>query len=199
MFEDYIRAFIMLFVTLDAIGNVPLFHSLTFEFPPKQRKDIITKSICFASIILIVFAFLGEIIFNYFGVTLSDFKIAGGIILFLVAIENILGIEVTKIRKEGDLVLVPLATPLLAGPAAISTVMYSFRVYGVFATLFSILLNAIVAWLILIESDLLVRRLGENGVNMLSKITSFILAGIAISMIRSGIQSIMSNAKQLPH
>ncbi len=194
MLENYVRSFIILFVTLDAIGNVPLFHSLTYEFPPTKRRSIITKSIILASIILLVFTFLGELIFNYFNITLDDFKIAGGIILFLVAIENILGIEGMKIRRQEDIALVPLATPLLAGPASISTVMYSFKVYGIFATLLSILLNSLIAWVILVKSSELVEYLGENGVNMLSKITAFILAGIAISMIRSGIQGLVQGS-----
>lgn len=185
--ESFIKSTIMLFVTLDAIGNVPLFHSLTSSYSKSKRKNIITRSIMLATIILLFFTLLGDLIFNYFEISLEDFKIAGGIILFLIAIENILGFGSMRVKKQRDISLVPLATPLLAGPAAISTAMYSFKVYGVASTLASILVNSLMAWFILLKSDYIVEELGENCTDMLSKVTAFILAGIAISMIRSGI------------
>jgi len=185
--ESFIKSTIMLFVTLDAIGNVPLFYSLTSSYDRLKRKSIITRSIALATAILLFFTLLGDLIFEYFEISLEDFKIAGGIVLFLVAIENILGLGGMRIKEQKDIALVPLATPLLAGPAAISTAMYSFKVYGIISTLASILVNSMIAWFILLKSDYVVEVLGENCANMLSKITAFILAGIAISMIRSGV------------
>ena len=189
--ESFIKSTIMLFVTLDAIGNVPLFYSLTSSYDKLKRKSIITRSIALATAILLFFTLLGDLIFDYFEISLEDFKIAGGIVLFLVAIENILGLGGMRIKEQKDIALVPLATPLLAGPAAISTAMYSFKVYGIISTLASILVNSMIAWFILLKSDYVVEVLGENCANMLSKITAFILAGIAISMIRSGVMEFL--------
>jgi len=192
--ENFIKSTIMLFVTLDAIGNVPLFYSLTSNYSKLKRRNIITRSVILATFILLFFTLLGDLIFDYFEISLEDFKIAGGIVLFLVAIENILGFGELKLKEQKDIALVPLATPLLAGPAAISTAMYSFKVYGILSTLVSILVNSIVAWFILLKSDYVVEVLGENCANMLSKITAFILAGIAVSMIRSGVMKILKSS-----
>jgi len=193
--EPFVKSAIMLFVTLDAIGNVPLFHALTSSYDRARRRGIITRSVALASAILLFFALLGDVVFNYFEISLDDFKIAGGVVLFLVAIENILGLGGVRVRERRDIALVPLATPLLAGPAAISTVMYSFKVYGVAPTLTSIALNAALAWAILLRSDYLVEMLGENCADMLSKIMAFILAGIAVSMIRSGVIGILKSSQ----
>jgi len=192
--EHFVRSTIMLFVTLDAIGNVPLFYSLTSNYDRSKRRSIITRSVILATLILLFFTFLGDLIFDYFEISLEDFKIAGGVVLFLVAIENILGFGGMKIREQRDIALVPLATPLLAGPAAISTAMYSFKVYGILSTLASILVNSLITWFILLKSDYVVEVLGENCANMLSKITAFILAGIAVSMIRSGVMGILEGS-----
>ena len=189
MLEAYLRSFLMLFVTLDALGNIPLFYGLTAGMSSDERRRIAARSTFLAAGILVFFAALGQVVFDFFGVSLSDFKVAGGAILFVIALDIVLGRgEGVKAEPREDISLVPLATPLMAGPAAISTVMYSFRVYGLLPTFTSIVLNSLVAWILFVETQPIRRLLGDKGIVMLSRITAFILAGIAVSMMRSGIQ-----------
>lgn len=191
----YFTAFTMLFVVFDAIGNVPIFYSLTEDLDPTVRRKTIQNSVIIAGIILVVFALGGKLILDFFHISVDDFRIAGGLILLIVAIEGLLGrVEAMKIKPE-QLTVVPLATPLLAGPGSISIVMYLMEGgYGVAPTMVSIVANVALAWAILTYSDKVFRVLGKNGSLVFARIMSFILAALAVAMIREGILGVMAAA-----
>lgn len=190
----YFTAFTMLFVVFDAIGNVPIFYTLTEGLSTKERKKTIQNSVIIAGIILFVFALGGKLILNFFHISIDDFRIAGGLILLIIAIEGLLGrVEAMKIKAE-QLAVVPLATPLLAGPGSISIVMYLMEAgYGFWPTTTSIVANVLVAWALLTHCDKVFKVLGRNGSLVFARIMAFILAALAIAMIREGIIGIMAS------
>jgi len=191
--QQYLTTFIMLFVVFDALGNVPIFYSLTEGLEFKERRRIIQNSVMIAGVILVFFALGGGLILSFFRVSIDDFRIAGGTILFIIAIEGLLGrVEAMKIRPE-QLAVVPLATPLLAGPGSISLVIYLMEAgYGPGPTLASIVANVAVAWVILTYCDVFFKVLGKNGSLVVARIMALILAAIAIAMIREGVEGILS-------
>jgi len=185
-------AFFTLFIVFDAIGNIPIFYSLTTHLKMHEKIKIFTRSIIVAGSLLVFFMFFGKIFLDYYNVTLNDFKIAGGILLLIIAIEGIFGrVEAEMLRGE-DIAIVPMATPLLAGPGSIYVVMYLYTKYGVWPTLFSIMLNSLIAFILLKYSGFLLSKLGKNVILVLSRIMSFLLAVIAVMMLREGIFSIMT-------
>ncbi len=189
---DLLRAVLMLFVVLDPPGNAPLFYYFTRGMDPVKRIRTIRTSIVVATLILLAFALLGKAILDYFGITVNDFRIAGGIVLFLYAVLGLLGKSITPgdVNPE-DVAVVPLAVPLLAGPGAITVAMYLRYAAGIHVTLLSIAINMVIAWIMLENGDRLLRLLGKRGSVVLDKIMSILLAAYAIAMVREGVVSIV--------
>ena len=190
-----IHSVTILFIAIDPLGNAPLFYGLTTMLSDEKRERIVKNSCQVASLILIIFALVGDLLLYYFGLTLADFRIAGGIILLIYGIAGILGwTEATGIRHPEEaeaIAIVPLATPLLAGPAAIATVLYIKAVYGLVYAIISIVANIVITYFMLANSGKMLKIMGENGAMALSKIMSMLLAAIAIAMIRTGILEVI--------
>ena len=190
--EQLVRATLLLFIAVDPLGNAPLFYALTAAMTGEERRRIVRRSIQVAFTILIAFALAGDIMLSYFGLTVADLRIAGGIVLLIYGIIGILGqTEATMIQEPEEreaLAIVPLATPLLAGPAAIATVVYVKATAGIYVSLASTAIITAVTYVMLHYSDILMEKMGRNGSIALSKIMSILLAAIAVAMIRSGIE-----------
>jgi multiple antibiotic resistance protein len=187
----FVSSFALLFAVLDPIGTVPIYMAVTKPFPD-ERSRIARQSVLVATVILYVFAYLGWIIFNLLGITLDDFRIAGGIVLFMVALEHLGGRASPGNEEASEVAVFPLATPLLAGPGAISTVVILANPpYGPLLTFVVITGNALVAYAILAKSDWVQRILGENGSQALSRITALLIAALAVSFVREGIVNIV--------
>lgn len=186
---DFIQATLMLFIILDPVGNSPIFHSLTSNMTKQQRSIIIKKSVVIATIMLLVIGIIGEAFFRFFGITLNDFRIAGGIILFIYGVQGILGkTEAEAIKGDSSLAIIPLATPLLAGPGAIATVIYIKYRWGLSVMLASIMIDSILTFIILSLGEKLFKYLGKDGSLLLVKLFSMLLAAIAVNMIGQGIK-----------
>ncbi|MGC8753174.1 MAG: MarC family protein [Fervidicoccaceae archaeon] len=182
------QAIIMLFIILDPIGNAPLFYGYTKDMGEGERRRTILYSIIIASSLLIFFALFGEPFFRYFGITTSDFRIAGGIILFIYGLWGVFGnTEVEIVRERESLAIVPLATPLLAGPGSITTVIYIKYSWGLMVSLISIVIDGLLALAILMAGEKLFKIFGSKGSIFLIKLFSMILMAIAVGMIRQGI------------
>ncbi|HIP85016.1 MAG TPA: MarC family protein [Pyrodictium sp.] len=193
--EGIVKSAIVLLLVTDPIGNAPIFYSVTYNLPSQQRKRIIIRSVEVATLILLMFAFLGDTILSYFHITVDDFRIAGGLILLVYGVVGIMGYtEAGALQPEEaeTIAIVPLATPLLAGPAAIATVLYIRATYGIVEALVAITINAIAMLALLLQSEKLLRLLGRSGGVALSRIVSILLAAFAVSMIREGIVNIMA-------
>ncbi|MBC7127937.1 MAG: MarC family protein [Candidatus Methanosuratus sp.] len=184
----YLQGFLTLFIIFDPIGNVPLFHAFTSSFEAQKKAKILNDSVKVAFAILVVFAVIGAYILDFFRISMDDFKIAGGVLLFIMSIEGLLGKEEGRWMNREDVAIVPLATPLMAGPGSIYTVMYLMQPpNGPLVALFAIVANVILQWALLRSSNTLMKVLGRAGSTIISRIMAFILSAIAIGMIRSGL------------
>jgi multiple antibiotic resistance protein len=188
----FIEAFFLLFSILDPIGTVPIFMAITEDFPEK-RKIIVRHSVILATIILYIFAYIGWFIFQVLGITIDDFRIAGGIVLFVVALDHLSGRDSRTRKLEAeDIAAFPLATPLLAGPGAISTVVILANPpYGPFLTFIVVGINAILAYIILLRSDVVQRVLGVNGSRAMTRIMALLIAAVGVAFVREGVVDII--------
>lgn len=192
--SSFLTSFFLLFSVINAIGVVPLFLSLTHGVKEK-RSQIVRQSTTIAMVILLVFATVGQLIFQVFGITINDFKIAGGIILFIIAIDNLRGnLSEMKTTDAVELAAFPLATPLLAGPGAISTVIiYATPPYGLLEDFAVILLNSLLMYLILSRATLVQRALGPNGTQVFTRIVGLLIAAIGVAFVREGVVAIIQS------
>jgi len=188
----FVEAFVLLFAVIDAIGTVPIFMALTEDYPDDRRR-IIRQAVVISTVILVVFSLFGWLIFDAFGITIDDFRIAGGAILFVVAVDHLRGGDIRSRGLEpSDVAAFPLATPLLAGPGAISTVIIiSGTPYSPLMALIVVACNAVLAYLILSSSNWVRKFLGKNGANALSRITALLIAALAVSFLVEGITDIV--------
>ena len=187
MIKNIFLAFIPLFVAVDAIGVLPIFVSLTEKMETKERLNVILKSLVTAISISIVFIFLGKAIFNTLNITMADFMVAGGVLLFCIAIIDLLNPAKRRRIPASELGFVPLGTPLIVRPAVLTTSLLMLDAYGLLPTLISVLFNIILAGIIFMSANILMKFLGIAGSRALSKITSLLLAAIAVMLIRKGI------------
>ena len=191
MVEFDIRPFIMLFVVLDPIGVAPYIQSALARVSPEKRNHVVRLAVASALIILIAFTIIGDILFNMLNVSISDFQIAAGLVLLIYAVASLFEFPIgySEGHEEG-IAIFPLATPLLAGPGAVSTVIYIKYTYGTSIALLSTIVNMIVALPILMASGLIVRLLGRHGSLLIDKFMSLIMAGFAVSIIRQGLETL---------
>jgi multiple antibiotic resistance protein len=188
MLKDVILSFIPIFVAVDGVGVLPIFTSLTAEVEQREKTRIITQSILTALALSIGFVLVGKLIFKWLGITMGDFMIAGGAILFCLAIVDLVGPAKRRRIPGQELGAVPLGTPLIAGPAVLTTSLVMVSQFGLCATIISLAGNILLAGLIFRFSTALMRFLGEAGTKALSKITSLLLAAIAVMLMRKGLE-----------
>lgn len=189
MLNNILLAFIPVFVAVDAIGTLPIVTSLTEGLDEKQKDRIILQSMLTALCLSVGFILVGKLVFRALGITMGDFMIAGGVILFCLAIIDIVNPVKRRRMPDRDLGVVPLGTPLLAGPAVLTTSMLVISEYGLVATLISVVANILLAGLLFRFSLLLIRLLGAAGAKALSKVSALLLAAIAVMLIRKGLAS----------
>ena len=189
--EGVLEAFITLFVIMDPIGNLPLIINLTKGMPLKEVKKNIDRAIFVAAVLLFVFLFLGLRIFDFFGINLDSFQIAGGIILLIIGIMYVFGSSLKYVKHHGADLSVPIGTPLLTGPGVITTTVILVKENGTLVTVIAAFLTLLATWLILINSSKLYKILGEHWTNVISRIMGIVLAAIAVKFITNGILNIM--------
>lgn len=191
MLKNILLSFIPLFVAIDAIGVLPIFVSLTEGVNPKEKTKVIIQSMLTAMCLAVGFIFLGKGIFRILGITMGDFMVAGGAILFCLAITDIINpVKRRRIPVQG-LGAVPLGTPLIVGPAVLTTSLVIISQYGLVATLVSVLVNILLAGIIFGLSVYLMKVLGEAGTKALSKIMSLLLGAIAVMLVRKGLGELL--------
>lgn len=185
----FFLAFIPIFVAVDVIGALPLFVLITDDLDKVQRQKIINQSIITAFVIAVTFLFAGNMLFKFLGVSVADFLVAGGVLLFILAINDLLreNKQEEKNISSKYLGVVPLGTPVIAGPALLATSIVMLDAYGSYMTLSSIVANLGIAWLVFSFCDRLTGLLGKGGIQAISKISSLLLAAIAVMLVRKGI------------
>ena len=187
------QAFIPLFVAVDALGMVPLFLGLTSGIAEAPKRRLVTVATLTALGISLVFLVAGKAIFAFMGITESDFKVAGGIVLLILAVMDLLFAEPDKRRAPTrEVGVVPIGIPLIMGPAALTTILVSVEVHGYLITIISLLANLLIVWLAFRHAKLMLRVMGEAGSKAFAKVASLFLAAIAVHMIRVGIADFLA-------
>ncbi|MCE5340661.1 MAG: MarC family protein [Planctomycetaceae bacterium] len=188
MIKNFLLAFIPLFVAIDALGLMPVFFGLTEGMSKKQKSRIIVQSTLTAATVAVIFILVGKLLFKFLGITMEDFMIAGGAILFCISITDLINTERTRKLSADNLGSVPLGVPLLVGPAVLTTSLILVSQHGITPTILSVLANILIAAVILKQSHHLIKIFGNAGSKTMSKVMSLLLAAIAVMLIRKGIQ-----------
>ncbi|AIJ06336.1 multiple antibiotic resistance (MarC)-related protein [Methanocaldococcus bathoardescens] len=199
-FQYFILAFTSIFSILNPFGAVPVFITLTESYPRKERDLVARKTVIYTLAILLVFALFGEWILKFFGISLDAFKIAGGILLLLISLDMVRGKQEAKIhRKEieaayeiDEIALMPLATPLLAGPGSITACMVAMAEAPTFGDKFLVVLAILaslgITYLTLLSAESVLDRIGKLGIRILTRMMGLILTAIAVQMVVNGIK-----------
>ncbi|MFH1916149.1 MAG: MarC family protein [Nanoarchaeota archaeon] len=184
----FIQAFLLLFVALDTIGNIPVFFILTKKMPLKKRRKNVKIALLLASGLLVLFLLFGEYVLRFFAISIGDFRIAGGIILAIIGLKLVLNLRLLENRAEKyQNAIIPMATPLVTGPAAITAVIVNTATYGLLISALAVIANLLIVWVILTRTDFFFRLFGRQGADVLSKIFGIILVAIGIGFIRGGV------------
>jgi len=187
--EKFLQAFIPLFIAIDPIGLAAIFLSLGSGVPIDIRRKIARQAAMTGGAVALLFLFLGQTIFTALGITVSDFQIAGGLILFVIAARELLHSAAEEPPKlADDFGVVPLGMPLIAGPASITTLLLLAQTLGVLVTLAALAVNLVLVVLAFAYSGKIGALIGSTGMRAISKIVSLLLAAIAVSMVRRGFQ-----------
>jgi multiple antibiotic resistance protein len=186
--NKFIQAFIPLFVAIDPIGLAAIFLGLGQNIAPAQRQKIADQATWTGGLVALGFLFLGQSVFRAVGISVSDFQIAGGLILFILAARDLVQSAAEPEKLPEDFGVVPLGMPLIAGPASITTllVLAQTQSIGLVVTLVALVANLVIVVLALHYSGWLGRKIGPTGLRAISKIIAMLLAAIAVNMIRRG-------------
>ncbi len=176
-----------MFVAVDIIGAVPMFLALTKHLEPSERKEIVKTSMLVAFGVALIFMAVGQPLLRHLGITLFDFKVAGGLVLLLIALAHIFAGPQSTQDASGSTGVVPLAMPLITGPAMLTTLVLEVGTKGYMITFAAMFLNYLIAYVALMQCDRIQRLLGKDGTVVASKVAALLLAAIAISMMRSGL------------
>ena len=179
---------------MDAIGILPMFIGFTEHLKKKEKEGIVIQSIVTAFLIGIVFLFLGKWIFKILGVQVSDFKIAGGAVLLAISLRDILQFEKSRRLSSETMGAMPIGTPLVVGPAVLTTIIILLDTYGPFMTVLSFVINLIITWVTFYYATAISNFLGKAGSKAVSKIAALLLAAIAVMMMRKGIVDTVSSS-----
>ncbi len=194
--EEFLRAlpntFIPLFVAIDIFWLLPLFMGLTAEATEPARRAVVRQSVLTAVLVSLAFVAVGEFIFRVTGITTDDFKVAGGMVLLVIAVADIMGAQERTRGPQEALGVVPLGVPLIVGPAVLTTILILTEHYGVLPTVAALMANLALVWAALLGAGRIMRLLGMKGVLALSKIMAILLSAIAVMMMRLGIEGILA-------
>lgn len=197
----FLKSFIALFTIIDPIGGAPFFLSITSGYSETERKKIALRASLTVFITLSLFLIFGSYLLSIFNISLPSFKVAGGILLFLTAMEMLLGKvrsakstpeEESRVQEKEDVSVVPLGIPYLAGPGAITTVIILTEDKALEENLivfFSISIVSVITYLILSHSSKIFKFLGELGTKAVVRLLGLILASIAVEYIFHGIKA----------
>lgn len=190
MLLSFTQVFFAIFGVMDPVGNVPMFLTLTGKMDEKTRQSLATKACIRAGAILVIFVFFGNFVLNAFHISIESFRIAGGLILALLGLQILFGINFEKNGDpdgEGDISVVPLATPLIAGPGMITSAVILSKEYGYLLTLAGIAANLILSRLLFKYASFVLKILGKKGTLVFAKVMGLILVAIGVEFIRNAL------------
>lgn len=201
VFLLFLTVFVALFAIINPIGAVPILITLTDGYSLKERKEVIRRSVYMAAGMLFGFMFLGVYIFDILGISIYDFEIAGGILLFKVGFDMLQGktsqTKITNAEQQDSadreaIAIAPIGTPLLAGPGSITTAIIYFNGTGIDIlsrgmVIAAVILVLILAFIILKYSLPIFQKIGKTGSIVISRIMGLLLTAIAVDLITTGI------------
>lgn len=186
-----IYSFAALFIILDPLLSVPIFAAMTKGQSPAEIHKQAFIAIAVAGSLMYLFLIFNKMIFDILGLSLPSFQIAGGILLFILGIQEALGIEIGHCKEHAQTAAgVVIGTPLLCGPGTITTVMLLSKDYGFLIPFVAITLSLVATWIVLYYSELIQRVLGEVVTDIMGKVLGMLVAAIAVKIIASGIIAI---------
>ncbi|XOD68221.1 MAG: MarC family protein [Flavobacteriales bacterium Tduv] len=170
--------FMILFSIIDIVGNTPIIMNF------KSRGSIIdSKKIVLVALgIFLSFLFLGQSIFDIIGIDVNSFSVAGSIVLFFIALELILGIEIHRSGEDVQPSIVPIAFPLIAGPGALTALISLRTAYDIEVIILALLLNMLVAYFVIGRSDVITKKIGQVGLNVVKKVFGIVLLAFAVKL-----------------
>ena len=183
-------AFVTLFVAVDILGVLPLYLSLTARLSVEERRRLPLQSTATAAAVGLGFLVLGNPLFRLFGVSVDDFQVAGGILLVVISVRDLLSIGVTRPHPAATMGMVPLGTPLIVGPAVLATLVILVQSAGYPVTLAAFGGNLLLAYLVLRHAGRVGRVLGEAGSEAIAKVASLFLAAFGVSLVRRGLSGL---------
>lgn len=205
MLEQMLRHFVVLFVVIEPITLVPLFGALTRGGEPSYRRRMAIKSIVLSAIIFWVFALAGQKLLDTLGVSIASFKIAGGLLLFLISVDMVFarqsGLRSTTVREQDearyrdDISVFPLAFPLIAGPGALATLLLLLVELGdnwpeFFGLMAMAMLVLAIALVMMLLTSPIMRVMGETGANVVSRLTGVVLVALAVQYVVDGVTTL---------
>jgi len=189
-FTNFVYSFIPIFVAMDIGGLIPVFLTMTQNLSPKEKRQVSAQALVTSFLISVVFIAAGQLIFRVLGISAADFMIAGGVLLLVFAVVEIVRGE-QKIATSGIHVgIVPLGIPLIIGPAVLTSLLILISLRGYTMTLLALMANLVLVGIAFKVSHRLSKLIGQDGLRATSQVVSLFLAAIAVSMIRRGIQSL---------
>jgi multiple antibiotic resistance protein len=198
-FTEYSKIFISLFAILDPIGVIPIIITFTIGMEQQKRARVGRMASLSVCGILMVALLLGEVLLEFFGISINSFRAAGGILLLLMSLTMLTSpkpypVDITDGEATSSLAIVPLSTPLLAGPGAISTVILDAHkgtgmLHYIIMVLVIVLLSLSV-WLTFLIAPQVEKRLGQTGISIFTRLMGLVLAAIAVEFIASGLRGL---------
>jgi multiple antibiotic resistance protein len=186
-----IYSFAALFIILDPLLSVPIFAAMTKGQTQKEIHKQAFIAVAVAGGLMYLFLVFNKLIFDILGLNMPSFQIAGGILLFLLGIQEALGIEIGHCKEHSKTAAgVVIGTPLLCGPGTITTVMLLSRDYGLLIPFVAITLALIATWLVLYYSEFIQRILGDVVTDIMGKVLGMLVAAIAVKIIASGVMAL---------
>jgi multiple antibiotic resistance protein len=201
-----LRTFLTLFVIIDPVGIAPLFLGLTADREKAERRRLARRGVLVAGGVLFGFALAGSALIQTLGISLDSFRVAGGILLFRIAMDMVLGqheretaAEEKEARAKRDISIFPLAIPLIAGPGALASIMIlagEARAHrlGLVMVLAMCALVLGLAWGALQMADGVARVLGRTGVNVVTRVLGILLAALAVQYVADGGRGLLGSA-----
>jgi len=192
--SDFSHAFVLLFIATGAVGVLPFFLSLTQGMEAQERSRLARQAVLTALVIGLLFIVVGKGVFIFLRVTVPDFLVAGGLLLLVLSTADLL---MSQTREEGlpwggSVGVVPIGTPLVVGPAVLTTLLILIDLHRAIFVVLAFVLNLAFTWLVFAQANRISSLLGTGALKGVAKVTSLLLAAIAVSMIRQGILEIIA-------
>jgi multiple antibiotic resistance protein len=193
--KTFLLAFIPLFVAIDVLGVLPFFVALTEDLDEARRRRLAFDATATAFAVSLIFLIAGKGLFTFLGITESDFRVGGGIILLVLAVSDLLFTKERQRVVDGTIGVVPIGIPLIMGPAALTTIILQVGSYGYPWTIAALLVNLLLVLVVFAESSRISHAIGKPASRAIGKVAALLLAGIGIMMIRSGVEQMISALK----